>query len=132
LPREDEQSYKAIHPIDDFAGDIRTLGGLMETIAFRMVLNPGQRAEYERRHDEIWPDLIAALKSAGVSDYSIWLDEETNHLFGILKRPRDHGMDSLPKEAVMRKWWDYMADVMAVEPDNTPVQVPLVRVFHME
>lgn len=104
----------------------------METIAFRMVLNPGQRAEYERRHDEIWPELVSILKSAGVSDYSIWLDEETNHLFGILKRPDDHGMDNLPKEAVMRKWWDYMADVMAIEPDNTPVQVPLVRVFHME
>ena len=104
----------------------------METIAFRMVLNPGQRAEYERRHDEIWPELSALLKSAGVSDYSIWLDEETNHLFGILKRPRDHGMDDLPKEAVMRKWWDYMADIMAVEADNTPVQMPLVRVFHME
>lgn len=104
----------------------------METIAFRMVLNPGQKAEYQRRHDEIWPELAALLKSSGVSDYSIWLDEETNHLFGILKRPEGHGMDALPKEAVMRKWWDYMADVMAVEADNTPVQVPLTRVFYME
>ena len=104
----------------------------METIAFRMVLNAGQKAEYQRRHDEIWPELVALLKGAGVSDYSIWLDEETNHLFAILKRPGDHGMDALPKEALMRKWWDYMADVMTVEADNMPVQVPLTRVFHME
>jgi L-rhamnose mutarotase len=104
----------------------------METIGFRMVLNAGQKAEYQRRHDEIWPELVALLKGAGVSDYSIWLDEETNHLFAILKRPGDHGMDALPKEALMRKWWDYMADVMTVEADNMPVQVPLTRVFHME
>ena len=104
----------------------------METIAFRMVLNPGQKAEYTKRHDEIWPELSTLLKSVGVSDYSIWLDEETNHLFGILKRSENHAMDSLRKEAIMRKWWDYMADVMAVEADNTPVQVPLTRVFNME
>jgi L-rhamnose mutarotase len=104
----------------------------METIAFRMMLNPGQKEEYQRRHDEIWPDLAALLKSSGVSDYSIWLDEETNHLFGILKRSENHTMDALPREAIMRKWWDYMADIMAVQADNMPVQVPLTRVFHMD
>ncbi|MDB5525008.1 MAG: L-rhamnose mutarotase [Rhizobium sp.] len=104
----------------------------METIAFRMNLNPGQAAEYKRRHDAIWPELAAMLKRAGASDYSIWLDEETNHLFAILKRPKDHTMDALPQEAIVRKWWDYMADVMGVEPDNTPVQIPLVKMFHLE
>ena len=104
----------------------------METVAFRMILNPGQAAEYKRRHDAIWPEMARLLKSAGASDYSIWLDEETHHLFAILKRPEDHTMDRLPSETVVRKWWDYMADIMAVESDNTPVQVPLVNVFHLE
>ncbi len=104
----------------------------METIAFRMILNPGQAAEYKRRHDAIDPALSRLLKEAGASDYSIWLDEETNHLFAILKRPQDHGMDRLPREAVVRRWWDHMADIMAVEPDNTPVQVPLKKMFHLE
>jgi len=104
----------------------------METIAFRMNLNPGMVAEYKRRHDEIWPELSRLLKEAGVSDYSIWLDEETNHLFAVLKRPADHRMDDLPKQAIMRKWWDYMADVMETDANNTPVQVGLVKMFHME
>ena len=103
----------------------------LESLAFRMVLYPGQQEEYRRRHDEIWPELSALLKGAGVSDYSIWLDEETHHLFAILKRPAVHGMDRLPLEPVVRRWWDYMADIMATEPDNTPVQVPLVRMFHL-
>jgi L-rhamnose mutarotase len=104
----------------------------METIAFRMNLNPGMKAEYKRRHDEIWPELTNLLKDAGVSDYSIWLDEETNHLFAVLKRPADHRMDDLPKQAVMRKWWDYMADVMETDASNTPAQVQLIKMFHLE
>lgn len=105
---------------------------MTETIAFRMILNPGQADEYRRRHDAIWPELAALLKDAGVTDYSIWLDEETSHLFAVLKRPADHSMDRLPREAVVRRWWDHMADIMAVEPDNTPVQVPLIRMFHLD
>lgn len=104
----------------------------METVAFRMNLNPGQAAEYKRRHDGIWPELTHLLLDAGVSDYSIWLDEETNHLFAVVKRTPQHGMDRLPREAGVRKWWDNMADIMAVDPDNTPVQVPLVKMFHLE
>ena len=62
-----------------------------EKYAFKMRLNPGMRAEYERRHDEIWPELVDLLKQAGVSDYSIHLDEETNTLFGVLWRRDGHG-----------------------------------------
>lgn len=104
----------------------------LETIAFRMNLNPGKTAEYKQRHDDIWPELSKLLKDAGVSDYSIWLDEETSHLFAVLKRPANHTMDSLPKEAIMRKWWDYMADVMETDAQNTPVQAGLIKMFHMD
>lgn len=103
----------------------------MEKYAFRMRLNPGMEAEYQRRHDEIWPELSALLKDAGVSDYSIHLDEETGFLFGVLWRADDHAMQSLPDHPVMRRWWDYMADLMEVKADNEPVAVPLKTVFHM-
>ena len=104
---------------------------MTETVAFRMILNPGMAEEYRKRHDAIWPELADLLRQAGVSDYSIWLDEETHHLFAVLKRTEGHGMDALPLHPVVRKWWDFMADIMAVEPDNTPVQVPLSRMFHL-
>lgn len=102
-----------------------------ETIAFRMILKPGHAHEYKRRHDEIWPELETALREAGVSDYSIWLDEETHHLFAVLKRTADHTMDALPDLPVVRRWWDHMADIMAVEAGNVPVQVPLKGMFHL-
>ena len=104
---------------------------MAERIAFRMNLFPGQAAEYEKRHDEIFPDLAQALKDAGVSDYTIWLDPESNHLFGILTRTDDHTMADLPDTEVMKRWWKHMADIMETHPDNVPVQVPLKRVFHL-
>ena len=104
---------------------------MSERIAFRMNLFPGQAAEYEKRHDEIFPELTQALRDAGVSDYTIWLDPEDNHLFGILTRTDDHTMDALPDTEIMKRWWTHMADIMETHPDNVPVQVPLKRVFHL-
>ena len=102
-----------------------------ERIAFRMKLNPGEAAEYEKRHDEIFPDLVVALKEAGISDYSIWLDPETHHLFAILTRSDDHKMAELPQQDVMKRWWKHMADIMATDENNVPDQVPLKRVFYL-
>jgi len=104
----------------------------VEKYAFKMKLNPGMEAEYKRRHDEIWPELVVLLKEAGVSDYSIHLDRETNTLFAVLWRRDDHGMDDLPRQPVMKRWWAHMADIMAVKPDNEPIATPLVTVFHMK
>ncbi len=104
----------------------------MEKYAFKMKLNPGMEAEYKRRHDEIWPELSALLRESGVSDYTIYLDRETNTLFGVLWRTDDHKMDDLPKHAVMKRWWAYMADIMATNDKNEPIAIPLVNVFHME
>lgn len=104
----------------------------MEQIAFRMQLNPGQAAEYKRRHDAIWPELVSLLKGAGISDYSIFLDPETHALFAVLRRSEAHRMDALPAEAVMQRWWAYMGDIMATNADSSPVVVPLAAVFHLD
>jgi len=103
----------------------------METIAFRMQLNPGQQEEYQRRHREIWPTLVDTLRAAGISDYSIFLDQTDGHLFAVLKRRPDHTMDQLVHADVMRKWWDYMADIMHTDADGIPVQQSLVRLFYL-
>jgi len=104
----------------------------MEKYAFRMQLNPGQEAEYRRRHDAIWPELAALLRDAGVSDYSIHLDRETGHLFGVLWRSDDHRMDELPSHPVMQRWWAYMKDIMDSNPDNSPVSVEMKEVFYLK
>ena len=103
-----------------------------EKIAFKMTLNPGQAQEYKRRHDAIWPELAGILKQAGVRDYSIFLDEDTNTLFAVLWRRADHRMDALPEDPVVKRWWAYMADIMATNPDNSPVGSDLPMMFHLD
>lgn len=103
----------------------------LERHAFKMKLHPGMEAEYKKRHDEIWPDLVDLLREAGVSDYTIHLDRETNILFGVLTRPKDHTMARLPEHPVMKRWWAHMADIMESNPDNSPVATDLVTVFHL-
>src|SRR5579862_604398 len=104
----------------------------MERIAFKMKLFPGKEQEYKRRHDEIWPELSKLLSESGVSDYSIFLDSETNILFASLVRSTNHRMNELPAQPVMRRWWDYMKDIMAYDSDGTPSVSPLSPMFHMD
>lgn len=104
----------------------------MHRLAFKMKLHKGQEAEYKRRHDALWPELHELLKQTGISEYSIFLDEETNYLFGVLNVEDVAAMNELPKHPVMKKWWAYMKDIMDSNPDNSPVSVPLKEVFYLE
>ena len=100
--------------------------------AFKMKLKPGVAAEYKKRHEEIWPELAGALRAAGISDYSIFLDEETLTLFAVQKLSDGNTAGALPKNGVVRKWWDYMAPLMEVQPDHAPVSTDLKEVFHLD
>jgi len=104
----------------------------MESKAFKMKLLPGFDAEYKKRHDEIWPELSQLLSERGVFDYSIFLDEETLTLFAVQKVKNEKDLTGLSEDPILRKWWDYMSDIMQTNPDNSPVEKPLKIVFHME
>jgi len=103
----------------------------MARIAFKMKLHKGFEVEYQKRHDELWPELQQLLKSAGISEYSIFLDTETNILFGVLKAENPATLDNLPANPVMKRWWAYMKDIMETNADNSPVSIPLKEVFYL-
>lgn len=104
----------------------------MQRIAFKMYLNQGQKEEYKKRHDQIWPELKKLLKDAGVSEYSIFLDDETNTLFAFQKVSSEGGSQDLGQTEIVKKWWKFMADIMKTNPDNSPVSVTLEEVFYLE
>lgn len=104
----------------------------MNRDAFKMKLKPGFEAEYKKRHDEIWPELSQVLADAGVSDYSIFLDEETLTLFASWKLTEDNTTADLPNHPMVKKWWAFMAELMETNPDNSPVCTSLIEVFHMD
>lgn len=103
----------------------------LETLAFRMQLKPEMAAEYRRRHDQIWPELAALLREAGIRDYHIFLDPGTGALFATLKLVPGNQREMLPGHPVMQRWWDHMADIMEVEPGNRPREWPLQPMFHL-
>ncbi|HYW35219.1 MAG TPA: L-rhamnose mutarotase [Balneolaceae bacterium] len=100
--------------------------------AFKMKLKPGCEEEYKKRHDEIWPELKELLKKSGISDYSIFLDEETSTLFAVQKVEEGQGANHIGEQKIMQKWWEYMADLMETNEDDSPVAIPLKEVFHMD
>lgn len=100
--------------------------------AFKMKLKKGYEEEYKKRHDEIWPELEKELKKAGVYDYSIYLDNETQILFAFQKLEDNNTAADLPDNPIVKKWWAYMKDIMDTSPDNSPVSIPLKEVFHID
>ena len=96
-----------------------------------MQLHKGFEAEYKRRHDALWPELKGLLKSSGISEYHIFLDETTNNLFGVFKAADIKIIENLPASPVMQKWWFYMKDIMESNTDNSPVSIPLKEVFYL-
>ena len=105
----------------------------MKRFAFKMFLKPGFEAEYEKRHAQLWPELKKKLEEAGVRNYSIYWDKDTNILFGYQEVVGDsNSQDAEAADEITRKWWDFMADIMEVNPDNSPVTVPIKEVFHLD
>lgn len=97
-----------------------------------MKLIPGFEEEYERRHREIWPELVTLLKATGIIDYQIFLDRETSFLFAFQVVEGDSNSQDLGGKEIIKRWWAYMADIMETHSDNSPISVELPRVFNLQ
>ena len=104
----------------------------MVRTGFKMFLNPGMAEEYEKRHNELWPEMKEMIHQYGGHNHSIFLDRETNVLYGYLEVEDEELWAKSADTPINRRWWDYMADIMEVNPDNSPVSIPLDERFHMD
>ena len=100
--------------------------------AFLMKVNSDAHDEYERRHRPIWLELETVLKDHGVSNYSIFLEKETNQLFGYVEISSEELWTKIAETAECKNWWKFMKDVMPTNADNSPVSVELKEVFHLD
>ena len=105
---------------------------MMKRDAFVMRLKPGCIAEYRRRHDQIWPELVRKHTEYGICDYSIFFDEKTLTLFAFRRIADGASPERMREDDLVRRWWDYNADLMECHPDHEPVSVSLTEVFHMD
>jgi len=104
----------------------------VKRVAFKMKLLPGFKEEYKKRHNAIWPELKELLHKAGIRDYAIFFDEESDTLFAVQKIVGDSDSQELGETDIVKKWWAYMADIMETNPDKSPVSVSLEEVFYLE
>ncbi len=100
--------------------------------AFKMYVNPNAHEEYEKRHRPIWKELEDTLKEHGASNYSIFLDAETDTLFGYVEIEDEETWNKIPTTDICQRWWKYMADIMETNEDNSPKSVELKEVFHID
>ncbi len=99
---------------------------------FKMHLHPGMEEEYAKRHAALWPEMQEMIHEYGGRNYSIFLDRDTNTLYGYIELEDEERWAQSAETAICRKWWDYMAPLMDVNPDNSPVAEDLVSVFHLD
>ena len=97
-----------------------------------MTLYPGMAEEYEKRHNELWPEMKDMIHEYGGKNYTIFLDEETNTLFGYIELESEELWDKSAETEICQKWWEYMADIMETNEDNSPVSMSLKNVFHLD
>ena len=100
--------------------------------SFKMKLYDGMAEEYERRHNLLWDEMKDMIHKYGGHNYSIWLDTETNILYGYIELDDEELWAKSADTPVCRRWWDYMADIMETNPDNSPVSTDLKKVFVLE
>jgi len=100
--------------------------------AFVMAVQPDRHAEYEQRHNPIWPELQELFAAKGVHNYSIFLDEETSRLFGYVEIESEAEWDSIADTDACRRWWASMKELMPSNPDNSPKSTDLREVFHLD
>ena len=99
---------------------------------FCMKLYPGQEAEYEKRHNELWPEMKEMIHEHGGKNYSIFLDRETLTLYGYIEIDDPELWAKSAVTEINQIWWAYMADIMETNPDNSPVSKDLNLVFHLD
>ena len=100
--------------------------------AFKMKLYKGKEKEYEKRHNELWQEMKETIHAYGGENYSIFLDKETNVLYGYIEIKNEELWAKSGETEICKKWWAYMADIMETNPDNSPVSTDLAEVFHLD
>ena len=94
-----------------------------------MHVYPDQYEEYERRHNNLFPEMRKALKEAGAHNYSIYLDKRTGNLFAYLEVDDVDKYNEISQTPACKKWWEYMEPLMDTNPDKSPVTIDYTKYF---
>ena len=100
--------------------------------AFVMHVDPAAHAEYRRRHDAIWHELLVVLGDHGVRNYSIWLNRRRSLLFAAVEIDSLERWQAIAATDVCRRWWASMRDIMRTNANGSPVSEEMEEMFHFD
>lgn len=100
-------------------------------------IRPGTIAEYKRHHAAVWPEIAAAIRAAGIRNYSIYLRGETLYAYFEYHGPDaefEARMRALAAAPRMREWWDLMEPMQVPDPARPSGSwwSDMEEVFHLD
>jgi L-rhamnose mutarotase len=106
---------------------------MMQRVAFMLKVRPDMLEEYKRRHQEVWPEMLQALRETGWHNYSLYTTPDGT-LFGYLETPDfERAREEMAKRDVNDLWQREMAPFFVSitgRPDEA--MLPLEEVFHLD
>jgi L-rhamnose mutarotase len=109
----------------------------MQRMGMVIGIAPERIAEYKRLHAAVWPAVLARLAASHVRNYSIFLREPENLLFGYWEY---HGSDfeadmaAIAADPDTRRWWTFCGPCQRPLPSRQAGEhwAMMERVFHVD
>ncbi|MEN8116689.1 MAG: L-rhamnose mutarotase [Bacteroidota bacterium] len=104
----------------------------MERITFKLKLNEDYKEEYENRHNPVWPELESEFLENGVKEYFIFIDDETNELFGVINVESEEHWQKISESEVVARWREHMKPFFETDEKGAPKLNRMREVFHIK
>jgi L-rhamnose mutarotase len=97
-----------------------------------MEILPGREVEYERRHEQVWPELVAELRSAGVRNYTLFRRGTQVFAYAECEPDAETAFGKVGETEVNRRWAQWFTDVLAVHTEADGSLVEAKEVWHLD
>jgi L-rhamnose mutarotase len=104
----------------------------MERVCYTFELAPGMEEEYERRHSRVWPELIAALRASGFSNYSLFRRGHEVIAYAECEPTFEAAMATLEATDVNRRWSEYIRSIMTRAVDENGRLLTVPEIWHLD
>lgn len=104
----------------------------MERICFTFELHPGMEAEYKRRHDEIWPELVEAIQEAGIRNYTLFRRDTSVIAYAECHPDAATAFGKVGATDVNARWAAWFEDVILRLTDDAGELMRADEVWHLD
>ena len=104
----------------------------MERVCFSFEIRPGTEDEYKKRHDEIWPELVDAIKDAGFENYSLFRRGTTIVGYAECEPDMATAFGKLGRQEVNTRWSKWFEEVIVSLTDESGELYRYQEVWHLD